>query len=92
MASCAFGLSILVGMDIGWLFRKRCSKCDVETFYVMDDSKDKEFTRLPYNYYPVASDNTAAASLRVEVRGFQWSHVLAEVSSFGISILSTFRF
>jgi len=60
-------------------FGRGVQNADVETFYVMDDSKDKEFTRLPYNYYPVASDNDRGGlGLRVEVRGFQWSHVLAE--------------
>lgn len=52
---------------------------DFETFYVMDDSKDKEFTRVPFSYYPIASDsNRGGLGLRVEVRGFQWSQVLAE--------------
>ncbi|MCB0729720.1 MAG: hypothetical protein KDC88_01700 [Ignavibacteriae bacterium] len=52
---------------------------DFETFFVMDDSKDGEFTRAPYNYYPIDSDNQRGGlGLRTEVRGFQWSHVLAE--------------
>ena len=63
---------------------------DFETFFVMDDSKDGEFARVPYNYFPVLSDKYRIDSLtnrvtgrgglglRVEVRGFQWSHVLAE--------------
>lgn len=52
---------------------------DFETFFVMDDSRDKEFTRTPFNYYPIASDlDRGGLGLRVEVRGFQWSHVLAE--------------
>jgi hypothetical protein len=52
---------------------------DFETFFVMDDSKDGEFNRLPYSYYPIAGNQTEAGiGLRVEVRGFQWSHVLAE--------------
>ncbi|MFC2084108.1 hypothetical protein ACFLS9_03545 [Bacteroidota bacterium] len=52
---------------------------DFETFFVMDDSKDKEFTRAPYQYYPIEADsNRGGLGLRVEVRGFQWSHVLAE--------------
>ena len=52
---------------------------DFETFFVMDDSKDGEFTRLPYAYYPIAADNNRGGlGLRNEVRGFQWSHVLAE--------------
>ncbi|MFN3873360.1 MAG: hypothetical protein ACK4R9_10190 [Ignavibacterium sp.] len=52
---------------------------DFETFFVMDDSRDREFTRTPFNYYPIASDlDRGGLGLRVEVRGFQWSHVLAE--------------
>jgi hypothetical protein len=60
-------------------FGKGVSNADFETFFVMDDSKAKKFSRPPYNYYPIASDsNRAGLGLRVEVRGFQWSHVLAE--------------
>ncbi len=52
---------------------------DFETFFAMDDSRDKEWTRPPFNYYPVAVDpDRAGLGLRIEVRGFQWSHVLAE--------------
>jgi hypothetical protein len=52
---------------------------DFETFFAMDDSRDKEWTRLPFSFYPLASDpDRAGLGLRVEVRGFQWSHVLAE--------------
>ncbi len=55
------------------------SNADFETFFVMDDSKDKKWTRPPFNYYPIASDSDRGGlGLRVEVRGFQWSHVLAE--------------
>jgi len=52
---------------------------DFETFFVMDDSKDGEFARPPYNYFPIESDHDRLGlGLRVETRGFQWSHVLAE--------------
>lgn len=52
---------------------------DFETFFAMDDSRDKEWTRAPFNYFPIASDlDRGGLGLRVEVRGFQWSHVLAE--------------
>lgn len=55
------------------------SNANFETFFVMDDSKDKKFSRAPFSYYPVASDSgRQGLGLRVEVRGFQWSHVLAE--------------
>lgn len=60
-------------------FGRGVTNSDFETFFVMDDSKDGEFSRRPYNYYPIAADsNRKGLGLRVEVRGFQWSHVLAE--------------
>ncbi len=60
-------------------FGKGIQNSDFETFFVMDDSKDKEFARPPYNYFPIEADsNRGGLGLRVEVRGFQWSHVLAE--------------
>ena len=47
---------------------------DLETYFVMDDYNDKE-----YKYYPDPSDpSRGGLGLRVGVRGFQWSHVLAE--------------
>jgi len=60
-------------------FGRGVQNSDFETFYVMDDSQDKEFNRLPYLYYPIESDSgRGGLGLRMEVRGFQWSHVLAE--------------
>jgi hypothetical protein len=60
-------------------FGRGVQNSDFETFYVMDDSKDKEYTRAPYQYIPIASDlDRGGLGLRVEIRGFQWSHVLAE--------------
>ncbi len=60
-------------------FGKGVQNSDFETFFVMDDSKDGEFARPPYNFFPIESDsNRKGLGLRVEVRGFQWSHVLAE--------------
>jgi len=76
---------VLPNIDNTWdgfwfgYFGRGIINSDYETFYVMDDSKDKEFTRAPYGYFPVASDqNRGGLGYRVEVRGFQWSHVLAE--------------
>lgn len=76
---------IALDLDPSWdgkwygYFGKGVSNADFETFFVMDDSKDKKFTKYPYYYFPVASDsNRGGLGLRVEVRGFQWSHVLAE--------------
>ena len=60
-------------------FGRGVQNADFETFFVMDDSQDKEFVRAPYKYYPIASDSgRGGLGLRMEIRGFQWSHVLAE--------------
>ncbi|MCF8241631.1 MAG: hypothetical protein K9J16_09615 [Melioribacteraceae bacterium] len=60
-------------------FGKGVQNSDFETFFVMDDSKDKEWTRIPYSYYPIESmHERGGLGLRIEIRGFQWSHVLAE--------------
>ena len=51
----------------------------LETFYVMDDSRDKEFTYAPNSFYPVASDSDRGGlGLRVEVRGLQFQHQLLQ--------------
>jgi len=75
----------LPNVDASWdglwfgYFGKGVTNSDFETFFVMDDSKDGEWARAPYNYFPIAEDqNRKGIGLRVEVRGFQWSHVLAE--------------
>jgi hypothetical protein len=74
-----------LGLPPGWdgywygYFGRGVNNADFETFYVMDDSKDREYTRAPFSYLPIASDTLRGGlGLRVEVRGFQWSHVLAE--------------
>ena len=74
-----------LGLDPSWngkwygYFGKGVMNADFETFFVLDDSQDKKFTKTPFLFYPLASDsNRAGLGLRVEVRGFQWSHVLAE--------------
>ncbi|MDP1676512.1 MAG: hypothetical protein Q8L88_06560 [Bacteroidota bacterium] len=60
-------------------FGRGVSNAQEETFFVYDDSKDKEFTRPPISYFPIASDSDRGGlGIRVEVRGFQWTHVLAE--------------
>ncbi|MFH1197868.1 MAG: hypothetical protein V1720_19360 [bacterium] len=75
----------LPNIDANWdgywygYFGRGVQNSDFETFFVMDDSKDGEFSRPPYNFYPIASDSSRKGlGLRIEVRGFQWSHVLAE--------------
>jgi len=74
-------LNLTTDWDGFWYgyFGRGVQNSDFETFFVMDDSKDREFTRAPYSYFPIASDlDRGGLGLRVEVRGFQWSHVLAE--------------
>ncbi len=64
-------------------FGRGVKNADIETYFVMDDSRDREWARLPYNYFPIKSDHQRGGlGLRVEVRGFQWSHVLAEDNIF----------
>ncbi len=64
-------------------FGRGVTNADLETFFVMDDSRDGEWSRPPYNYYPIQADsNRGGLGLRVETRGFQWSHVLAEDNIF----------
>ncbi len=74
-----------LGVDARWngywygYFGRGVNNADFETFFVMDDSKDGKYKRPPYSYYPIVTDSTRGGlGLRVEVRGFQWSHVLAE--------------
>lgn len=60
-------------------FGRGVQNADFETFYVMDDSQDREYNRVPYGYHPVLTDSVrGGVGIREEVRGFQWSHVLAE--------------
>lgn len=61
-------------------FGKGVQNSDAETFFVMDDSQDREYYIAPYNYKPspTIDPTRGGMGLRVEVRGFQWSHVLAE--------------
>ncbi len=64
-------------------FGRGVKNADVETFFVMDDASDREWQRAPYNYNPIRSDEQRGGlGLRVEVRGFQWSQVLAEDNIF----------
>ena len=55
-------------------FGKGVKNADLETYYVMDDDYDTE-----WNFYPDSTDTTRRGiGMEVAVRGFQWSHVLAE--------------
>lgn len=51
------------------------SKPSFESFYVMDDSKDGEYAREPYAFYPVASDSSRKGlGLRIEAGLAQFDH------------------
>ncbi len=55
-------------------FGKGVKNADLETFFAMDDANDAE-----YAFYPDTTDSLRRGlGLRVEVRAFQWSQVLAE--------------
>jgi len=55
-------------------FGKGVMNADLETYYVMDDDYDTE-----WNFYPDSADTSRRGiGLEVAVRGFQWSHILAE--------------
>ncbi|MEA3431108.1 MAG: hypothetical protein U9R01_00285, partial [candidate division WOR-3 bacterium] len=66
--------------DPGWsgawngYFGKNQMNADQESYFVMDDDSDEEFL-----FYPDSTDLTRRGlGLRVGVRGFQWSHPLAQ--------------
>ena len=49
-----------------------------ETYFVMDDSKDGEWSQPPHNFFPVLTDSgRQGLGLRVEARGFQWADSVA---------------
>jgi len=71
---------------------------DLEAFYVMDDSKDAEWTKLPISYYPILADTPVVFTdakqwfnpairkglgLRVESRLYQWSIAGLDDALFG---------
>ncbi len=80
--------------DAGWpgswngLFGKGVFNADQETFYVMDDMRDRTYqinplTGSPYSqygvFYPDHQDSTKGGlALQVQVRALQWSNILAE--------------
>ncbi len=77
--------------DPGWpgswngYFGKNVMNADQESYFQMDDNTDAEwFQRLdnagnPVYFYPDATDSTRRGlGIRVNVRGLQWSHFLAE--------------
>ncbi|MCX7905954.1 MAG: hypothetical protein N2561_00235 [Bacteroidetes bacterium] len=60
-------------------FGKGVQNADVETYFVFDDSPDREWTLPPHRFFPDPSDTTRGGlGLEVATRGFQWSHPLAQ--------------
>ncbi|MFQ6608102.1 MAG: hypothetical protein ACE5EE_06140 [Fidelibacterota bacterium] len=66
-------------------FGRDMTNADVETYFVCDDSPDEEWfyasdtTTGAGVFYPDPDDTTrGGAGMEVRVRGFQWSHVLAQ--------------
>jgi hypothetical protein len=54
-------------------FGRDIFNADLETFFVLDDSQDKEW--LPFGFYPILNDSSRGGlGLRVEVRELQWSN------------------
>ena len=55
-------------------FGKGVKNADLETYFVFDDDPDEE-----WNFYPDPDDTTRRGiGMEVAMRGFQWSHVLAQ--------------
>lgn len=76
--------------DPGWsgqwngFFGKDQFNADQESYFVMDDSRDKEFIQN-YGFYPDADDpDRGGLGLLANVRGLQWSQTLAQNTIFWI--------
>ena len=67
------------GLDHSWCgkwngYFGQKTNADQESFFVFDDAQDHRF-----DFYPQANDSIRGGiGLKVDVRGFQWAHVLAE--------------
>ena len=60
-------------------FGRGVENADVETYFVFDDSPDREWTQEPNRFYPCPDDTTRGGlGLEVATRGFQWNHPLAQ--------------
>jgi hypothetical protein len=76
--------------DPGWsgqwngFFGKDQFNADQESYWVMDDSRDKEFVQA-YGFYPDSTDHDRGGlGLLANVRGLQWSQTLAQNTIFWI--------
>ena len=60
-------------------FGRGVTNADVETYFVFDDAPDREWLQGPSQFFPCPGDqNRGGLGLEVAVRGFQWSHPLAQ--------------
>ncbi|MBT8399135.1 MAG: hypothetical protein KJO98_01555 [Rhodothermia bacterium] len=60
-------------------FGRGVQNADVETYFVFDDSPDREWTLSPYRFFPCPEDTTRGGlGLEVSARAFQWNHPLAQ--------------
>ena len=72
--------------DPGWpgawngFFGKGITNADLETYFISDDSPDKEWSTDPAHLFHPDPDDTTRGGLGLDIstRGFQWSHVLAQ--------------
>ena len=61
------------------LFGRGVTNADVETYFVMDDAPDPEWTLPPHQFFPCPGQtNRGGLGLEVAVRGLQWNHPLAQ--------------
>ena len=73
------------GWDNQWngFFGKDQFNADQESFWWMDDSRDREFILTNDPFYPDSADQTRGGlGLVSSVRGFQWSQALAQNTLF----------
>ena len=60
-------------------FGRGVTNADVETYFVFDDAPDPEWTLPPHRFFPCPGQpERGGLGLEVAVRGFQWSHPLAQ--------------
>ncbi len=60
-------------------FGRGVENADVETYFVFDDSPDREWMQPPHEFYPCPGDTSRGGlGLEVAARGFQWNHPLAQ--------------
>lgn len=60
-------------------FGKGVQNADLESYFVFDDSQDREWMLPPNRFYPCPGDTTRGGlGLEVAARAFQWNHPLAQ--------------